>query len=224
MVVALAAGLATTVPMAAPALDLDGSGTSDVHEARHGGPMPPWEDADGDGRPNRWELFWGCDPRSADDAGSRVSLEVAPIGTVGTAALRLRWTAAVGSRFALVGTGDLHEWSRLGEPIEAGAPEVVIDLGGDVADALGRWFLAVHPLDPLDRDGDGLDAVEEAVLGTSDQDPDSDGDGRADPLEWVEGGDAVVADGEAEPAPEEVSGPMPVTGLEVFLPLPVSRP
>lgn len=150
--------------------DLDGDGASDVWQAYYKVPsLDPAEDSDGDGLTNGQEATAGTDPL---DPASRFGIVDLVVGTSATGAPEavVLFGGIPGKSYQLQGATELARpaWQDVGAPLQA--------------TQLGRLEMKV-PLDPkgamrffrmlvFDQDGDqdGLNAFEEAIIGTSDGD------------------------------------------------------
>ncbi len=129
-----------------------------------------WEiDHDGDSLTAREEYSAGTDPF---DLASKLGLSIFSIPPD----LILSWNSPLGVRYLLQESGDMSSFSPLMDVIPgAGAQiDVPVPLDGQ------RGYFRLSPLVPVDEDGDGLSTVEEAMLGTSPDKSDTDGDGLLD--------------------------------------------
>lgn len=134
--------------------------------------LEPWEwgiDHDGDTRTARDEYAAGTDPF---DPASRLGLSIFSVPPD----IVLSWDSPLGVLYQLQETTDMSRFAPLMDPIPgAGAPiDVPVPLDQPSS------FYRLSPLFPVDDDGDGLSAVEEAMLGTNPNNSDTDGDGLLD--------------------------------------------
>lgn len=201
---------ACLLPAVAPdlgAIDGDGDGVSDVWARRYGASgMAPGDDPDGDGQDNRLESMAGTDPF---DPLSRF----ASVATADQTNLWVGWFGVAGKRYEVWYSCNLVSWERFGGPFVGAGTNVVLGdslpspwrggmmwpapdaPGGSPAAAggIGKFF-RVQMVPSVDWEGDGLDAYEESLLGTSDESADSDGDGIGDHYEFLNILDPTVTD------------------------------
>ena len=149
------------------AIDDDGDGMGDVWERHFGAEaLAPGEDDDRDGVINRDEALAGTDPLDTASALLPVISDEGFDSVSGNRALGIRWNTVIGKQYELRSSSDLSTWVAVGALHQGtgGIAEVIVALTGR-APSIG--FYQVTVMDQ-DRDGDGLNAYEEALLGFSD--------------------------------------------------------
>ncbi|MEZ5328554.1 MAG: hypothetical protein R3F19_26215 [Verrucomicrobiales bacterium] len=140
------------------------------------------EDCDGDGMITRIEGFFGTDPFDASSI-------VAPSIRLGKQTSAIVWRAPAGSHQRVQISRDLRFWENLGVPVAGADGELSVSL-----DESGTYFVRIVVAPAPDVDGDGLDSLEEAILGTDPVNSDSDGDGYDDGIEALNIGTDPVSD------------------------------
>lgn len=95
-------------------------------------------------------------------------------------------TTVQGVRYEVQYTNSLqpNDWQAVPSVLIGNGQPVEVQIPGHTRQNTPYLFYRIKPLTPLDNDGDGLDAVEEASLGTSDDSADSDGDKVGDTAEF----------------------------------------
>lgn len=134
--------------------------------------IPEWElafDHDGDGFTTGEEYRAGTDPFDAD---SYLDLSIFK----NDAEVMLQWNTGPGALYRLSESIDLTSFFPLGNPLEGDGASFRIDLVPENR----RTFFSLQALPPLDPDGDTLSNIEEAILGTNPELPDTDQDARTD--------------------------------------------
>ncbi|MEM7391568.1 MAG: DUF1800 domain-containing protein, partial [Verrucomicrobiota bacterium] len=143
-------------------VDLDGDGLSDLWQLRYGaGGLSGGDDTDGDGATNAEEERMGTDPF---DAASVLDLEQIRVSV--SNGVELAWYLIGGKRYTVQSVTGLHQtvwtsWPAVAEPVD-GLMNLTLALPGDQ-----RCFYRLN-VDNQDMDGDGLNAYEEALAGSSD--------------------------------------------------------
>ena len=137
--------------------------------------LTPYEldlDLDNDGFTTRAEYYFGTDPFF--DSSHPPSLL---IGTA-TGLPVLTWTSVAGATYAITRSDSLDApgWSPLGPTYTGNGGDFSLPLAGTAT----TQFFRVEALVPPDTDGDGLSAIEEAMLGTNPGLADTDGDTLSD--------------------------------------------
>jgi RHS repeat-associated protein len=130
-----------------------------------------WDlDHDGDGATAREEYFFGTDPLSATSRPPVLDQ------TWENSDLVISWPSRLGARYQLESSSTLTDWLNRGAPFtgDGNVIEAQLTPSGQ------REFFRIEALTPLDSDGDGLSAIEEAILGTSPLLADTDGDTLSD--------------------------------------------
>ncbi len=191
-------------PPLLPALDLDQNGVSDVYESFYPPQadqtlLPLSSDADGDGFTNLQETAFGTDWRANS---SRVKTELTGSGSN----LFLSWFGVKRIGYQAQTAGNLTmptNWLPVGS-VQIGANQTISLPVSSVGQSRSFWRLLAK--DPLDEDGDGLNAYEEGMLGTSDTSKDSDGDGNSDAQEFQQGTNPADAGSNYLPILAKLSG------------------
>ncbi len=167
-------------------LDQNANGISDVYEKLYslqGVTINPTSDRDGDGQTALQESLAGTNWLDSTSRFSAI-LQATPSSYV------IRWTGILGKKYQLEETEDLAEWNFLAGPYLGAnsliAAEDNLDNGSYNPQKL---FYRVRAIASEDQDGDGLDAYEESLLGTSDTILDFDNDGNSDVQEFLQGTD-----------------------------------
>lgn len=134
--------------------------------------LQPWEweiDHDGDGLNARSEYELGSDPLLANPG---LAMEIMVEGP----AKVLLWESTPGVAYQPEKSTDLAEFSPLGGTLLGDGSLFGLELPG-----LGdEQFFRVSLVAPGDADGDGLSSVEEGLIGSNPDNPDTDGDMRRD--------------------------------------------
>jgi len=199
----LAAAVALVFPFMqiASALDENADGLSDVWQRTFN--IASGEaglDFDGDGFTNQEESALGTDPRiyDAPPAPDFVDDQCA-----------LRWKTVTAVRYEVQYSTDLTlaNWQTVPGIVLGNGVEQIVKIPGYLRTATPHLFMRFKTLQSLDQDADGLDAIEEAMLGTSDTDSDSDGDHVPDTTEFrlqLHPASAASADGDLVPDDWEI--------------------
>jgi Regulator of chromosome condensation (RCC1) repeat/Bacterial TSP3 repeat len=188
----IACGLALIFLSAKPisGLDQNGDGMSDVWQQQYSVPSADADlDYTGNGLTNRQKSLLGLDPR---DPNARFHLDI--FSDSANAQLRLQLNTVYGKRYQIESSSDLQSWTAFNPPIVgAGQPaEMTLPLPQPPI-----FFRATYAGD-IDADGDGLTAWEESLLGTSDNNADTDNDGIPDTWEYRHGLNPLVNDANAD--------------------------
>lgn len=176
-------------------IDTDNDGMSDVWQMRFSVPQGTGSsDNDKDGMVNWRESQFGTDPNKYTPQ---------PTAHLDGESFSIRWTTVVGVRYQVQTAADsiLHGWQDTSGSL-IGTGHVIEQMVETRKSSSIRRFARLKALPPLDFDGDGLDAMEEGMLGTSDGNPDSDGDHIPDYLEFSLGlnpASSVSLDGDLLP-------------------------
>ncbi len=160
-------------------LDQNGDGLSDLWQQQY---SVPSSDADldytGTGLTNRQKSLLGLDPR---DPSARFHLDI--FNDSANAQLRLQLNTVYGKRYQIESSIDLLSWSAFDSPIVGTGQIAEISLP---LPQTATFFRAIYAGD-VDFDADGLTAWEENLLGTNDNNPDTDSDGMPDLWEYSHG-------------------------------------
>lgn len=173
--VAVLAGLAfSCISSVRGSPDRDGDGLGDVWQVRFGLPsLTPMRDTDGDGVSNGEEELAGTDPL---DSGSAFRVEHLRYADASEREMVVTARGVAGKRYQVQEHPDLNRgvWIDLGFPVQAAADgEVALRVPRRVDADRGFYRIAVTD---LDEDEDGLSAAEEAIIGTSDHNPNTHGE------------------------------------------------
>jgi hypothetical protein len=166
------------MPWNVKAIDADGNFISDVFEGTLGALLAA-DDPDGDGYDNLSEYLLGGD-HSVPDLNDLMS--VALEGGYP----KVSWNTKIGLRYAIQQSFDQSNWEQIGDD-HIGDGNVLTQLSSVGLDPDTIQYFRVVGLEPLDEDGDGLNAWEENELGLSDSNPDSDSDHVFDGSEMLAG-------------------------------------
>ena len=167
------------------ALDDNGDGRSDVWVRQfNAAGLAASADTDGDGFTNAKELAFGTNPRlnGAPNLFTDTYGMPTPGFHLGFAAAS--WRTVKGVRYNLEATVDLLTWTLVSGPLVGTGGLQNVYLDGVTPAVAPRVFFRLSALPPLDADGDGLDAMEEGLLNTSDSSWDTDGDTLSDVTEF----------------------------------------
>lgn len=149
------------------AVPSQGAQLGDLWLRQHGLTMMEWDlDHDGDGATARVEYYFGTDPKNS------LSHPPALESWWENSDFIVSWPSRLGARYQLESSTTLTSWLNLGTPFTGDGTmlEAQLTPSGE------REFFRVEALTPVDADGDGLSAIEEAMLGTSSILADTDGD------------------------------------------------
>ncbi|MFN0130139.1 MAG: RHS repeat-associated core domain-containing protein [Verrucomicrobiales bacterium] len=139
-----------------------------------------WEwdmDQDQDGFTARQEYFFNTNPTSPLSAPPDLTI-------MGENGIVVLWPSQLGVRYALQGSSTLDNWQRTGHLADGDG--LLLGLGIGVFFEQPVQFIRLEALEPPDLDGDGLSAVEEAMLNTQAGQPDTDADGLGDGVEVLQ--------------------------------------
>jgi alpha-tubulin suppressor-like RCC1 family protein len=167
-------------------VDQNGDGMSDVWQQQYSVPSTDADlDYSGTGLTNRQKSVVGLDPRNPS---ARFHLDI--VNDFSSNQLRLQLNTVAGKRYQIESSTDLRSWVALNSPISGtGQPaEITLPLPQPPI-----FFRASYAGD-IDADGDGLTAWEENLLGTDDNNADSDNDGMPDAWEYSHGLNPIVND------------------------------
>lgn len=114
------------------------------------------------------------------------------------------WRTVNGVRYNLEATADLLTWTLVSGAIVGSGGLQNVYLDGATPALAPRVFFRLNALPPLDADADGLDAMEEGLLNTSDLSLDTDGDTLSDVLEFRLGyNPASGISADSDPIPDD---------------------
>lgn len=155
----IAAAVLASSPFAFGAIDFNGNGVSELWELQHTGIVANDVDSDGDGISNHAEGMAGTDPQDP------TSLFVLENPVVDEAGVQFSWPAEPGKIYRLERWDpDLDGWTEAAWVLPSRVAAVqTVSLESSVG---GVFRVAVAD---VDMDGDGLNAWEEILLGTSDE-------------------------------------------------------
>ncbi len=180
--------LAVTIISPVFALDLDSDGLSDVFQRRYSLPTGPdalTRDTDGDGQSDLREFLFGTDPTDATSVPQTKPM----FRPAGVFTLK---NAVPGARYGLEVSTNLRTWTEAVAPTVATTLPLTIIVTPKPGYAPRKYFRFVAPSVQPDVDGDGLNVLEEALFGSSDNQADADGDGFTDSQEFINGTDPLV--------------------------------
>jgi pimeloyl-ACP methyl ester carboxylesterase len=167
-------------------LDQNGDGMSDVWQQHYSVPSSDANlDYNGTGLTNTQKSLLGLDPR---DPNARFHLDI--VNDFSSNQLRLRLNTVYGKRYQVESSTDLRFWIALNSPITGTGQPAQITLPLPQPPI---FFRASYAGD-IDADGDGLTAWEENLLGTNDNNSDSDNDGMPDNWEYSHGLNPILND------------------------------
>ena len=132
-------------------------------------------DADGDGYATWAEGQFGTDPRSSDSA------PVVRVVSYGVGGAQVFWNSVAGARVQPETTTTLGSWQPLGDPLTGNG----LAIGIPLPEAASLQFIRLRALPLLDEDGDGLNSLDEGLLGTAPALIDTDGDTFSDSDEFA---------------------------------------
>ena len=179
------ATLATLFVPPTRALDDNGDGRSDVWVRQfNASALAVSADTDGDGFTNAHELAFGTNPRLNGAPNLYTDTFGMPTPGLHLGFAAATWRTVKGVRYNLEATADLLTWTLVSEAIVGSGGLQNVYLDGATPALAPRVFFRLNALPPLDADGDGLDAMEEGLLNTSDLSLDTDGDTLSDVLEF----------------------------------------
>jgi hypothetical protein len=127
-------------------------------------------DADGDGYATWAEGQFGTDPRSSDSA------PVVRVVSYGVGGAQVFWNSVAGARVQPETTTTLGSWQPLGDPLTGNG----LAMGIALPESQSPRFVRLRALPLLDEDSDGLNSLDEALVGTDHLNADTDGDGASD--------------------------------------------
>ena len=189
------------------ALDLDSDGLSDVFQHRYSLPTGPdalTRDTDGDGQSDLREFLFGTDPTDATSVPQAKPM-FRPDGV-----FTLN-SAMSGALYGLEVSTNLRTWTQAVAPAVAPSSAMTITVTPKPGIGVRKYYRFTAPTSQPDADGDGLNVIEEALLGTSDNAADSDHDGLPDAWEARYQLDPAVANADGDPDNDGL------TNLEEFL-------
>lgn len=190
------------------AIDDDQDGMSDVWQRTYNIPTGSTnDDFDGDLFPNVLENYFGTNPRLNGYPTQLLDTCGLPIITTNNGFIAARWRSVPGIRYQLQRSTNLVDWVNAGSPLVGTGGIVTITSTGFPATTTPALFYRLASLPPNDADGDGLNAFEESLLGTSDLKTDTDGDHVSDLTEFRLGlnpASAASLDGDVIPDDWEI--------------------
>ena len=161
-------------------------------------------DTDGDGFTNAQELAFGTNPRLNGAPNLYVDMYGSPTTGLYLGFAAATWRGVQGVRYTVEASTDLLSWPVVSGVIIGTGGGQVFYLDGITPLIAPKVFFRLNALPPLDEDGDGLNAMEEGLLGTSDQLIDSDGDTISDVTEFRENLNPVTAgSSDGDPIPDD---------------------
>ena len=171
-------------------LDQNGDGMSDIWQQHYSVPSTDADlDYNGTGLTNRQKSLLGLDPR---DSNARFHLDI--VNDTPNNLLRLQLQTVHGKLYQIESSSDLRAWVALNSPITGTGQTLEITLPLPQPPI---FFRASYAGD-IDADGDGLTAWEESLLGTADNNADSDNDGMPDAWEYSHGLNPILNDANSD--------------------------
>ena len=176
-------------------LDQDGDGMSDLWESQYGfsvtlTPNPvqaPTADPDGDGVTNLRESVAGTDPLSTIPPLGTHQLTF-PVSAANLMSYDLRWQQFIGKQYQVLTSDSLgaSTWSPLASPYIATIANFATVTTPPRTAGFPKNFYRISVAD-VDPDSDDLTSWEESILGTNPLLADTDGDGKSDKVEVIQG-------------------------------------
>lgn len=168
------------------AVDDDADGMSDVWQRVYNIPTGSGsDDLDSDGFSNFLESQFGTNPRLNGFPNRFVDAYGSPTAGENNGFVSLRWFRVPGIRYQLQSSTTLTNWQDTGPVVSGTSGAIVrVTFTNLPISTLSKRFYRLASLTRNDLDGDGLDAFEEFLLGTSNQKVDTDGDNLSDLLEF----------------------------------------
>lgn len=164
----LAAITSLTQPLLS--IDLDRDGISDIWKEQYPTASGGREDPDLDGLSNGLESILGLNPYHHDGKKFELGMSVSP------ETITLEWDSLLNVSYLVEWSDDLFSWTTLKDSLVNGSGAL---LRVPVHRVNSKRYYRLKVFEK-DSDQDGLSAVEEAILGTSDESTDTDGDGISD--------------------------------------------
>ena len=189
------------------AVDDDLDGMSDVWQRTYQvSPGTADTDTDGDGYANAREASFGANPHLSGLrlTGTEPFMMVLPVFIAGVP--HVEWKTVAGIRYQVEMSTDLTNYTVAGVPVVGDGTNARLAFP-ELAGAIGTHVFRLSALPPYDQDSDGLNAYEEALLGTADTHIDTDEDRISDTAEFrkrLDPTSAVSNDGDAIPDDWEV--------------------